>query len=131
MIIIPDFPPNIRQIREHLTPPPQAVFAFNEIIYNPSGNEIRADIKYHENVHFRQMKEYSSSEIWWSKYLIDKDFRLKMEVEAYFEQVQFVKRHATNKVVKELLDEIAEALAMHYNLGITKHQALTLVRLYR
>src|SRR3990167_1400891 len=130
MIIIPDFPPNIRQIREHLTPPPQAVFAFNEVIYNPSGNEIRADILYHETIHFRQMKEYPSSEIWWTKYLIDKDFRLKMEVEAYSEQVAFVKRHATNRVIKELLDEIGEALSRDYNLGLTKHQALTLVRLY-
>ena|SRR3990167_6860710 len=131
MKIIKAYPPNISQIREYLTPPPQAVFAFGETIYNPSGDEIRADTKYHETIHFRQMKEYPSSEIWWTKYLIDKDFRLKMEIEAYGEQVAFVKRHATNKEVKELLDEIGEALAMHYNLGITKHQALTLVRLYR
>ena len=129
-MIITDYPPNIRQIREYLTPPPQAVFAFNETIYNPSGNEVRADILYQENVHFRQMKEYPSSEIWWTKYLIDKDFRLRMEVEAYAEQVAFVKRHSTNKVVKELLDEIAETLEKYYNLGITKYQAHALIRNY-
>ena len=130
MKIVKRFPPNIKQIRENLTPQPQAVFAWGETIYNPSGNEIRADILYHESIHFRQMKEYPSPEIWWTEYLTNPAFRLKMEVEAYFEQSQFVKRYATNKVVKELLDEIAEHLEKYYNVGISKYQALTLIRNY-
>lgn len=125
------FPPNIDQIRlAGLRPDRGAVFAYGDIIYNPSGGEIPADIIFHENVHAEQQANYTSPDVWWAYYLGDREFRKKQEVEAYYKQWQFVKKHVP-KIGDEMVDNYADILSSPmYNLDITKYQALTLIRKY-
>lgn len=71
------------------------VFAYGDTLYNPSGNFIPDHLMVHEEVHSRQqgieVKE------WWDRYLIDPDFRLEQEVEAYRAQYKFLSKQTRNR----------------------------------
>jgi hypothetical protein len=69
-------------------PPDSAIFAYGDIIYNPSGASIPEDVIAHEEVHSRQ--QGGDPVDWWRKYLRDDDFRLDQEAEAYGVQYRWV-----------------------------------------
>ena len=46
----------------------------------------------HEEVHVRQQTEYGV-EAWWERYLIDPEFRLDQELEAYRAQAKYLREH--------------------------------------
>ena len=130
MKIVHDIPPNYEEIkRSHLKPDEGAIFAYGDTLYVPHGRDVPPDIMYHEEVHAKQQKVYISPQIWWTKYIYDRDFRLHQEVEAYKEQYLFVKRNTNVKIARECLNELSDNLSgTMYNLGITKHQAERMIR---
>ncbi len=129
MKIIKDFPPNISEIKSVFPNLPKGqIFAYGETIFNPSGEEIPLDIQFHEQTHQEQMGK--NPEMWWRRYLIDREFRKKMEVQAFALQLKFVKKFYKNEGVKKALDEMSENLSKNYKLGITKYQAETMIRHY-
>lgn len=130
MKIVDGFPPNISTIRQYITPPPDAVFAYGDIIYNPSGKDIPEDVLVHEQVHEKQMKNWLP-DTWWLKYLLDKDFRKQAEVEAYSVQYRFVKERVPAKVAKLCLHDLASNLQKLYDLDITYWEASTLIRKFK
>lgn len=125
--VINDFPPNISLIRTYLNPPPGTIFCYGDTIYNPTENKITEDLLAHEEVHTKQQGD--SPEAWWQRYLIDPEFRLSQEVEAYAAQYNFVRKRAPNEIAKIALDEFSTTLAgPMYGLIINKHQAESLIR---
>ena len=123
------FPPNFPQIKQTLGYYEGNIYPFGDIIYNPKGDEIPPDVIFHEEVHKGQQSIYSSPLMWWTKYLLDKQFRQEQEVEACSKQYLFVKNTLGSKVAKECLDECAENLShKRYKLNLTFHQAHTLIR---
>ena len=67
MTIKKEFPPNIAKIREVLNPPDTACFAYGDILYSPSTDEIFLDVMAHEMTHQRQQVELGP-EKWWELY---------------------------------------------------------------
>lgn len=131
MQIVTTFPPNISTIRQYLTPPPDAVFAFGDTIYNPTGKEVPRDVLIHELVHMRQMQEWLP-DVWWQMYLMDSEFRKQIEVEAFSAQYFWVKERVPNRVAKLCLNDLADNLcAPWYNLKISHSQAETLIRKFK
>lgn len=128
--IIKAFPPNINEIRRYLYPPKWAVFPYKGAIYSPEREELDADIIYHEAVHFDQQDKFGDCDLWWAKYLTDREFRLECELEAYGKQYLWIKERVPSQVAKLALEEIAEAFSKWYNLPINKYQAETLIRKY-
>lgn len=128
--IIEDYPPNIDTIRQYLSPPLQAIFAYGDKIYNPSKIPVYEDVVEHEKVHIKQQSQYTSPDYWYTKYLLDKDFRLDQEVEAYSRQYLFLKKIIRNKELKEALQEMAHALSHDYNLNISYNQAESRIKKY-
>lgn len=129
MRVVETLPPNYAEIRRYLNPPSDAIFAFGSLLYNPTGKEIPQDVEIHEEVHGRQMQGYVP-EAWWTRYLIDREFRQAMELEAYFVQYSWVKSRVPSKVAKLCLSDLAHNFSSLYNLGITQSQAETLIRKY-
>lgn len=127
MQIVKAYPPNYSTILQYLTPPKDAVFAYGDTIYNPTGKDISPDVIIHEECHQRQMQGWQP-DAWWFSYLMDKSFRLKVEVEAYATQYHFVKDKVPSKVAKLCLFDLASNMSMLYSLGITHSQAETLIR---
>lgn len=128
--IVNSYPPNYRLITEYLTPDRNTVFCYGSVIYNPFKIDIPLDVIYHEGIHILQQREFASPDYWWNYYLMDRDFRLKAEIEAYTKQWLFVKTHVP-KATKESLEDLARSLSSSvYNFKITEHEAKTLIRHY-
>jgi len=122
------FPPNYDKIAAKFdltgkTP----IFCYGDVIYNPHGGGISADIQAHEAVHTEQQKAMGV-EKWWNKYLEDSEFRLQQEVEAYRAQYKFLLENTSRPYRRARTKAIVEDLssAMYGNL-ITKEQALKLI----
>lgn len=126
--IVIKFPPNYADIKDYLNPPAPSIYAYDNVIYNPSERQIYEDEEIHEQVHFKQQGK--QPKIWWNKYLRDKDFRLSQELEAYATQYQFLKNVTTAKDLKEALREMAHALANDYGLDIDYGRAEKLIKKY-
>lgn len=116
-------------IRQYLTPPPDAVFAYGSTIYNPTGKDIPDDVIIHEQCHQRQMQGWIPDS-WWIKYLMDKSFRKQAEIEAYTVQYRWVKDRVDSRTAKLCLTDLASNMVRLYDLGITQSQAETLIRKY-
>jgi hypothetical protein len=125
-----NYPPNYQDIKKVLNPPESAVFAYGSTIHNPSGQEIPPDIIIHEAVHEKQQRLFGTPELWWQKYLLDLDFRLDQEVEAYSAQYQYLKEYLPNKAMKEVLTDLAQNLVKLYSVGLTYQEACTRIRKY-
>lgn len=72
-------------------------FAYGNTIYNPSGHVIPIELIAHECVHSLQQMNMptvvacstSSVELWWAKYLFNKEFRFEQELAAH--QIEYDK----------------------------------------
>lgn len=131
MKIVNDYPPNITEIRQVLNPPPNAIFAYDHVIYNPSDEKIWPDLEEHEKVHFTQQDKLGSADLWWKRYLLDPDFRLDQELEAYNVQYLYIKsKMPNNKAVKALLTEMASQIATIYGIKLGLAEAESKIRNY-
>lgn len=122
------YPPNYSEIKDSLNPPTSSIYAYDNVIYNPSERQIYEDEEIHEQVHFNQQGK--QPRVWWNKYLRDKDFRLSQELEAYSLQYQFLKKVTLARHLKEALQEMAHALANDYGLDIDYGRAEKLIKSY-
>lgn len=102
------------------------LYPWGDTLYNPSGVEIPDDIMVHEEVHVTQQGD--NPELWWNRYIIDKDFRLEQELEAYGTQLNWVKERYTNQAQKECLFEMAQNLISLYNFHMNHNKAESLIR---
>lgn len=125
--IVKEYPPNYQEILKYLKPDKGTVFCWGGKIFNPNGVEIPEDIEFHETVHSRQ--QGGKPELWWLKYLMDKEFRKHQEVEAFAKQVNLVGEHMNRKAKDDCLTESALNLSSEiYGLGLKYHEAETLIR---
>lgn len=124
------YPPNIEDIKKVFTLPKIVIFTYGNAIYNPANVPIDLALMAHEQTHSIQ-QEKDGPEKWWKKYLIDKDFRLAQEVQAY--QVQY--RYYCNEVKDRnrryrFLNSIAGDLASEmYGNIISKSEAIKVIKI--
>lgn len=128
-----NFPPNYSFIKEILgdIESDKPIFCFGDTIYNPFGVKLTPDLERHEEVHSEQQSHLP--EVWWNKYLLDKDFRLSQEIEAYGEQFVFIKSlpKITPKLIEWFQDRIASSLASPlYGRMISYGEAVSKIRHY-
>lgn len=85
-----------------------SVIAYGNVIY--SNKNLYKDVYLHELVHLRQQKAYGLHEFV-DRYLVDKDFRLKMEGEAYREQIDSIKDEGLrNAVISDIITGLTSGL---------------------
>ena len=125
--IVKGFPPNISTIRQYLIPPPDAVFAYGAIIYNPTNKDIPPDVYEHEKKHMEQMQGWQP-DAWWTKYCLDIFFRQQQEISAFCAQLIWVKNNWGSKAFKFCLEECATNLSSNYGLDLNYNKAFTLLR---
>lgn len=99
MKIVNEFPPVYERICEVIGKPPvNALYAYGDTIYNPSGAIIPEDVIAHEEIH--EMQQGGDPVDWWNKYLLDADFRLDQELEAYRHQYMFIKNQTKDREIR-------------------------------
>lgn len=129
MQILTAYPPNYQEIKQHLKLDGTEIFAYGNIIYNPSGTEIPEDIQIHEAVHQKQQENFTSPESWWTRYIYEKDFRKTQEAEAFRLQYQFIKDHYPKKAHKEALYDLTMNLKSdRYALNLSFHEAEKMIK---
>jgi hypothetical protein len=84
------YPPNIGEIKKVFPIYPGVVYTYGDTLHAPDGGLVSLDLAAHEEVHSKQQV---NPEEWWSKYLVDPEFRTSQEVEAYRAQYQFYCKH--------------------------------------
>jgi len=128
MKIIKNFPPNYKEIEKVFGEDKRCVYCYEDTIYNLHDIQLEVHHIAHEQIHSEQQKELGA-DYWWMRYLEDREFRLKQELEAYGGQLKFVKNKVKDAIFKRFLDDIAGALASEtYGNLLTKPQAETKLR---
>jgi hypothetical protein len=126
MKVVKDFPPNYNEIADvfNIKDKKGIVFTYGDTIYCPfKKGKIPEHLKVHEKVHMRQQGNDPAS--WWKRYLVDEEFRLRQEVEAYRKQYKFFKsRNHDLEEQKGFLEKIASDLSGEiYGNVISKEEA--------
>ena len=109
-------PPNIDQIKAkfNIHVEDRVIFTYGDTIYNPGGFDVSKypDLIVHEEVHEKQ--QGSDPAGWWERYLVDPQFRLNQEVEAYRAQYRKFKTMTRNRdLIAKCAHNIACVLSGH------------------
>lgn len=86
MKILIEYPPNIDKIKARFPLGKGVVFTYGDTIYNPDNGRIDDPLMDHEATH--TLQQGKTPEMWWTRYLVDGDFRFVQELEAYQNQYQ-------------------------------------------
>lgn len=89
MKIVIAYPPNYEEIKKAFNPPKTVVFTYGDTIYNPNNGLIGTDLMIHEGTH--EIQQSLDPKKWWDRYLIDPQFRVDQEIEAYHNQYKYLK----------------------------------------
>lgn len=92
MRIVNGYPPNWEKIKATfpIEENPHVLITYGEEIFNPFNfPDIRPDLHFHESVHSWQQGR--DPEGWWDKYIANVDFRVSQEIEAYGQQLRYIK----------------------------------------
>lgn len=112
MKIKKDYPPNYNQIAQKfdIRGNPRVIFTYGDTLYVPNGAEIPPDLMAHEETHTVQQLKMGVA-AWWDKYLVDDQFRLNQEVEAYRAQYKYAQENMNRHGRRALLNRIASDLS--------------------
>jgi hypothetical protein len=124
-----EYPPNIGKIRQAGIPlGGKEIFAYDNVIYNPSGGRLTEPLIAHEKVHFKQQGD--DTDAWWERYLVDMDFRLEQELAAHrAEYKDFCRSVRQREKRVRFLSEIALRLSGPlYGGKITHRDAMKAIR---
>lgn len=122
MKIIKAFPPNFSDIAAHFPVKGHTgiLYAFGELLYNPSGYNLMPWLIDHEEVHGkRQLSTYlcdspspDSVLRWWRRYMNNPRFRLNEEILAHQAEWKSYLKHTSNKTQQQFyLAQMVERLS--------------------
>lgn len=114
MKIIKDYPPNFAAIVKvfPMAVNPNVLFAYHDAIYYRGTEIIPPSLIAHEQVHIdRQGGTVESTEIWWTKYMEDMDFRFNEELLAHRAEWKALCAEASRQVRRHALETVAKKLA--------------------
>ena len=106
----------------------QPCFMVGDTLYNPFKGHIDETLIAHETVHGMQQGDDILG--WWHKYLEDKDFRFKQELEAYRVQYRVGKEIISdrNEVARLLFRISADLSSPMYGSMVGRIEALKLIK---
>ncbi len=98
MRIVRERPPIWEEAHRHFEIDDSRTFyTYGDVIHNPAGIPISADLIAHEETHARQQNNGGGPEVWWKSYFSDIEFRKKQEAEAYHNQYKFYCRQVKDR----------------------------------
>lgn len=111
--IVKGWPPNYRQITEHLPIKgrPGLIFCWGDTLYIPSGKKPPQHLLDHELIHSAQQRSMGV-ELWWRRYVEDARFRLDQELPAHQAEWRSIQReYVSRKHRDRLLGDAARRLS--------------------
>lgn len=101
------------------------ILTYGNTIYF-DGEMISEDLKAHESTHVRQQTEIGKDN-WWRLYFEDPKFRLSQEIEAYRNQINYVRMFGNRDRVRFVEKKIYKDMAGMYGGMCTKEEAKELL----
>ncbi len=98
------------------------VITYGDTIHSKFGSNIPPDLCEHEATHVEQQTKMGK-ELWWKKYLVDKDFRLSQELAAYRRQLEYARIYYKPKSYVQLFDKCVHDLAKIYGGMVTLEES--------
>ncbi len=128
LITSEEYPPNIKDIRQHFDLSGDELFCYGNVLYNPHKKTLTPDLVNHEMVHMGQQN--GKTEEWWKLYLEDKVFRASQEIPAYQVQYQTAKKYIKdrNKLFDYLKQLAVNLSGDTYGHVMTLNEAMTAIR---
>lgn len=113
MEIVADYPPNWEKLKSHFDiEGAPIVITYGDKIYNPGNYELQDHLIAHEEVHSRQQREHpGGKDAYVDRFIEDSAFRLEVEIEAYIEQLRYIKKHKGRNVAPQYLPIFAKHLS--------------------
>jgi len=101
------------------------IITYGDTIHVKGGVGLTKDLIAHEAVHVGQQTLYPGGvDAWWDRYLVDKDFRLSQEQEAYGVQLVVIRDEVNNKRKRlARIATIVHSLYTFYGDMMTKDEA--------
>ncbi len=90
--------PLLKKYKKRFNILPGTIFAYDHVIY--TDEKLPEHLIIHESTHFKQQDKVGLRK-WVKKYLKDDDFRLEMELEAYWAQLASIKNRNEQFKVKQ------------------------------
>ena len=111
-----------------LKPSDTVVYTVGNKLFNPSGAFISDDIFAHEETH--EVQQGANPDAWWVRYLIDPEFRVSQEAEAYGTQYAVICRYVRDREKRhKVLMELAYVLSGDIYGRVIKHvEAYALIK---
>jgi len=126
--IIKDFPPNYEAICEAFPIVRQrkgTIFTYGDACYVPYGGVLTYHLRIHELTHVRQQEKIGVVE-WWNRYLIDHQFRLTQEAEAYGRQYRAMTKMEKVNNFHRIASDLASPM---YGSIVTVDEAKQLIKI--
>lgn len=111
--VIKAYPPILKELRKTfpaIIGRPGILYAYGDILYNPSGVKITPWLLAHEEVHSGR-QELAGLDWWWTKYQKDKRFRLEEELLAHRAEWKTYKAAHPDRVASLYLQYMGERLS--------------------
>ena len=96
------------------------IITYGDTVY--SKKPIPDHLEVHEATHVRQQLAMGV-ELWWQKYFDDKKFRFEQEVEAYRNQLEFIKKNYPRGEYEKAYGFIVDQMVSIYGKMCTKEEA--------
>lgn len=91
-------------------------------IYWVDGETLSDEKRAHEQTHLRQ-QEKMGVELWWDKYCVDSNFRLSQEIEAYKNEIEYLRRIVPDRNKRfKMINQIAKDLSSSIYGNICSYQ---------
>lgn len=104
------------------------IITYGDTVHVKSG-KLSPDVEVHEETHIKQQSTMNLDE-WCDKYFDDPKFRLEQELEAYHNQVKWIKKNIKDRNRRFLLIEhICKSISSNYGEMITYDEAKKIITL--
>jgi len=103
------------------------IITYGDTIYFSEKFSLSPDLEVHESTHIRQQTEIGK-EKWWEKYFEDPKFRLSQELEAYKNQVNYLRENCSRQYRRSTERKIYKDMATIYGDMCSEEEARKLLQ---
>lgn len=125
MNVLHEKPPNWDEINKLFKLPEgdPVYFSYGDCCYNPEAYPMSAELIRHEETHLEQQgHDRTAAKIWWQRFLIDPEWRVEQEAEAYGAQYAFYCTRVKDREKRfHYLHGVARQLASPMYGSVIKH----------
>lgn len=133
--IIHEKPPRFEEISKlfGVTEKDIIFYSYGDDIYSPTGKVPSDDLLVHEATHAEQQAhDKTGAKLWWERFLIDPEWRVQQEAEAFGEQLKWIRRkqHDRNALARAVHQMASSLSSPMYGSAISYTDAMVLIKDY-